>query len=730
LERYIERKTRFLHLDYETFCELDLKQVGLDVYTAHPSCCVLMAAYRIDKGPLKQWFPHLGPMPDDLRRALTSKRYQRWAFNAQFERVITRRVLKIKTPIKGWRCTMALAYMHCFVGGLDDVGKQMGLSDDKLKLNTFTEYFDILKVPEAKRNTKKPVGKRLIEIFCGPNRITKKQPHKYRDWNTDPELWDMFCRYNRQDVIAEEAVLRRLSPFKQFPIPEHEWELYELDQRINDRGFPVDIAFIDNIIEMSERRKAELNSAMGKITGVSNPNAVSQLYAWLKDHGYPEKNLRAESVKKVLTLHDEKLIKLPRECRRVLKMRQWASRTSVNKAKTAKRLVGAGNRIRYALQYGGASRTLRWAGRGVQTQNMTRTPKVLDAEEDVTKLSFATDCIRHGRYNWLETFIGEPMTALAGCMRSMFRTEDDDIEFKTADLSSIESAVIAWLTQCKRLLKVFRDKRDPYKDFGVEFYRKAYDLITRAERNICKPPALGCGFRMGPGEVRADGTLTGLLKYAENMGVKMTLAEAERAVEVFRRIYHEIPAHWKKYEIAIRKVMRNKTLKIMVGPVTFEWMQPYMTVLLPSGRRIYYHKPKIENKLIRTGEFRMAWDPVVKKRVRKERTYYRLTFTHMGRDNAPGGSNRWGRVESHGGVIMENIVQAIARDVLGVALMRAHKFGFWLIGHAHDEAIAEGRRGDNKFTWQKLCDILREAIDWAPGLPLGAAGWSAPFYRK
>lgn len=706
LERVIADRVRTLHLDYETFCELDLKKVGLDVHSAHPSCRVLMCAYRLDRGPLQHWQPHLERMPRELRRALKDPRCLKWGFNAQFERVITKRVLKIKTPIKGWRCSMALAYMHCFAGQLEQVGAQIGLRVDKQKSKD---------------------GKRLIKIFCMPNKPTKNQPYVIRDWNTDPELWEEFCDYNKQDVVAEESILRKLNPEK-YPIPEFEWELYELDQRINDRGIPVDMQFIDNIIWMSAERKRVLLARMAKIAKVKNANSTAQILPWLKANGYPETDLRADSVKKALAKHKKGDIKLPKLCVRMLKLRQFASLTSVNKAKTAKLVVGKGNCVRYQLQFGGASRTLRWAGRKVQSQNMKRTPKMLDAEEDDTKLSFVTNLIRDGDMSNLELAVGEPMIALSGCMRSMFRCPDGE-EFKTADLKSIESAVIAWVTKCKRLLKVFREGRDPYRDFGMEFYRKAYDAITREERNICKPPALGCGFRMGPGKILPNGKKTGLIAYAENMGVDMSLNIAFRAVGVYREIYEEIPAHWKLYETAIKAVMAGEGPQT-VGPVTFERMKPYLVIRLPSGRCIYYFQPKIESKQIFTGRMIRVKDKITGEVKKVKESYWRKVFTHWGRDNTPSGRNVWRRIESHGGVIIENIVQAIARDVLAVGLMRAHKAGFKLVGHAHDEAIARGKVGDLKLTWKYLCQILATAIDWAKGLPLGAAGWAGIYYRK
>lgn len=684
-----------LHLDYEAFCEVDITKIGLDVYSAHPSCRVLMAAYRINGGRLQQWFPHLDPeIPEDLKAALLSRKCKKWAFNGQFERVITKRVLKLNTPRKGWRCSMVLAYMHCFAGGLAEVGSAMGIPLDKQKQKD---------------------GKRLIRKFCQPQKITKNQPHRIRDWDTDPEDWQLFCEYNQQDVIAEEEIKKRLNSDR-YPVPEFEWEMYELDQLINDRGIPMDMAFAENVIKLSAQRKKLLLARMAKLTKCENPNSVSQLLPWLKEHGYTEPDLRADTVTKALKKD------LPKLCRKVLELRQFASLTSVNKAATAKLVVGEGDCIRYMLQFGGASRTLRWAGRRVQTQNMKRTPKLL---EDEAKLDYITDLIREGDMVGLEIAVPEPMTALSGCMRSMFRCRDGE-EFKTADLSSIEMAVSAWLTGCKRLLKVFRDKRDPYRDFGVEFYKKSYDEITGSERNICKPPCLGCSYGMGAGGELDNGKKTGLIGYAENMGVDMRMEDAERAVGIYRKIYHEIPDHWKLYGKAINRVMRGEG-PVTVGPVTFERTPPYLTVLLPSGRRIYYFKPKIERKIVLSKKSKWVRNPKTGVSEKVRETYIRYDFTHMARDNAPGGTNRWRRVTSWAAVVFENLVQAIARDVLAVGLMRAHKAGFKIVGHAHDEIIAVG---DKQMPYQRLCEVMTRPIDWCPGLPLGAAGWSGAYYRK
>lgn len=687
-----------LHLDYETACELDIRRVGLDRYTAEPSCRVLMAAYRINDGPLQHWEGHRAPFPSDLREALVDPAVERWAFNAQFERVVTRRVLKIPTPIRNWRCTMVLAFMQSFTGGLSEIGKQVGLSPDDRKLKS---------------------GDDLIRVFSVPQKPTMNQPHVWRNWDTDPDLWEEFVRYNKQDVLTEEAVKRRLI---KYPVPEDEWQFYELDQVINDRGVPLDLQFVANVMQMAKRRKAELDAEMKEITGLSNPLSVAQLLPWVRYHGYPYPNLQKEFVVKALVRHrHEGGVVLAGDCARVLEMRLLVSKTSISKADAADRTVGPGDRVRFMYQFAGASRTGRFAGRNVQPQNMVRTPKMFDPEDGDERLTLATDLIRQGDYDGVELFVNEPMEAFSGAMRSMFRAPEG-YQFTVCDYSSVESAGLGWVSKCPRLLDVFRSGKDPYKDFATLFFEKPYDEVTRAERQICKPPTLGCGYRLSAGRV-TEGTKTGLLRYAEGMGIEMSEEQAERAVSVFRSGYPEIPQFWYGCEDAIKYVMQTQR-PYDFGYIRFDYHKPYLTIRLPSGRYIYYYRPQyrkipIEIKWEKTS---VGWTLV-------DKPYYveRVVFSYMARIQ---GTTKWDLVNSHGGVTTENIVQALTRDILKVGLQRLHEAGFKIVGHSHDEAIAVTPIGDNYYTLERMRELMSAPIAWAPGFPLNAAGWSAPFYRK
>lgn len=693
-----------LDLDYETKANVDLTKVGLDVYSSPRSKPdILMTAYRINKGPLVQWQKRDGRIPGELKEALLDPHVRKWAFNAQFERVITKRVLGIDTPRENWRCSMVLSYMHSFTGQLEDVGRQVGLPSDKQKMKD---------------------GKRLIRKFTIPQKLTTNQPHLWRNWITDPEDWDLFGDYNKQDLITEEALKRRLLVF---PILDDEWSFYELDQEINDRGIPVDMDFIENVIWMAAQRKAELTAQMEEITGLSNPNSVSQLLPWLQAGGYPYDDLQKESVEKALKRLKTGEIRFDSDVKNVLELRQWSSRTSTSKALTAKLVVGDDGFARFLFQFAGASRTNRFSGRTIQSQNMMRTPKLLDAEENDEKLTFVTDLIRAGDYEGFDLVLKEPMLGFTGCMRGLFRAPEG-YEFVTCDLAQIEFIGLGVVAGCQRIIDVYLSGRDPYKDFGMDFYKLPYEQINGAQRQICKPPVLACGYRLGP---------IGLIIYAENMGVDITPDEAKRAVTIYREKFPEVKQFWYDCEKAIKYVLTtHKPYKL--GLVTFEWMKPYLLIRLPSGRYIYYYKPMLQDRLVRTGRMQ-------EKRVRsrgffldgypegqwfteeEEETYIKKTFTYMGRNQK---NTQWERIDSHGGVTTENIVQALTRDVLKVGLQRVKKVGFNIVHHGHDEIMALVKKGDSYFTLERMREEMTRTIDWAPSFPLKAAGWVAPFYRK
>lgn len=690
-------QNRELSLDFETYCDLDLKAVGLDLYSSHPSCEVLMAAYKIDSGKTKHWDATEEEMPDDLRVALEDPSFTIWAFNAQFERMILWRVLKMKIPIHRFKCTMVLSYMHSFFGGLDQVCKQAGLPIEKQKLDT---------------------GKKLIRLFSMPQRITKKQPLSRLDSFTNPAEWDEFIEYNIQDVETEYALRKRLDRPK-YPVPEREWHFYWLDQVINDRGLPIDRRFVENALRMATNRKAELLHEMNEITGLSNAGSRAQLLPWIMERGYPFKDLTKDSVKKALAIHkhavQERLNEglMSDECVHVLKLRQQQSRTTPSKYTALLTAMGKDDRMRFVFQFAGASRTARFAGRRFQPQNLTtlRLPGDDATHEEV--MSQITDCIRDDDYAAVRLYMSEPMNALAGLVRSSVRARKGK-HLLVCDLSSIESVVIGWIAECERLLNVFRNGKDAYKDFATELFKCAYEEVTSGQRKMAKPATLGAGYRLGGGEMR-DGKRTGLWGYAENMGVDMTQKEAHKNVATFRRVYPEIPQCWYALEDAIKRTIRTQR-RTTVGLIRFTYEKPYLMCHLPSGRIIYYLKPRVERKPFKVRDHEGNLKTIMKDQI-----------SYMGKQQ---NGNAWIRVYSHGGKFIENIVQAVARDILREGLMLAHEKGFYIVGHVHDEIICEEAINDNEHTLAELRECMIAPISWGDGLPLNAAGHQGKFYRK
>ena len=702
-------RTRTLSLDFETYCDLNLKDVGLDLYSAHPSCEVLMAAYQIDDGPVRHWDRTVDQrMPRDLWDALHDERREIWAFNAQFERTILNRVLDIWPTIRRFRCTMVLAFMHSYTGTLDQIGERAGLDQNQKKM---------------------AMGKKLIGMFSMPQKITRNQPLRRFTSETHPVEWKLFCEYNRQDVVAETALKRRLWREK-YPIPQREWDFYALDQEINDRGLPIDRVFVTRALDMAERRKAELVTEMRLLAPkITNPGSQPQLLPWLQERGYPFDDLKKDSVKKVLTADagrrsgelkekpGELYPTLTDDCVKMLKLRLQQSRTTPTKYAALLKAMGADNRMRFVFQFDGASRTGRFAGRRFQPQNLTTMRLPGDDSTHESVMSICTDAIRRDDFDGVRLLRKEPLDALAGLVRSSVRPRKGK-KLIVCDLSSIESVVIGGVSKCERLLNVFRDGKDAYKDFATELFKVPYAEVTSTMRKQAKPATLGAGYRLGGGEIR-DGKKTGLWGYAENMGIDMTRKEAHKGVAVFRRVYSEIPETWYALEDAIMRVIRRKTDKRVVvnDIVSFHYEAPYLVCTLPSGRCIYYLKPRIQKVWLEytdreTGE---------KKRTLKDNTSY------MGKTQ---NGNGWKRILSHGGKFVENVVQAIARDILREGIMRASEYGFTVIGHVHDEIICEEDIGSNRYTLEALRQCMIESIAWCLNLPLGAAGFEGLFYRK
>lgn len=722
------------HLDYETASSVNLKVHGLDRYLDAPDARVLMCAGAFDDDEPTLWEAHHGePFPREWRKALLSRDVKKWGFNSSFERLSSRRLMDIRTPYQGWRCSMVLGHMQSFVGDLALMGERVMLPMDKQKMAD---------------------GKRLIKKFTMPQKVRKNQPHEWLDWETDPEDWELFGEYCVQDVVSERSIKKRLLTQKML---ESEWELYEIDQIINDRGIPIDPIYVQAALDLSAQRKIELTELLQRKTNyeLGNVNSPKQIMGWLKERGYPFNDLKKDTVKKVIMqCADEqgaKLVILEDDVVELetikpggtmtpqglagLQLRQQLARTSTAKYTAILKALGRGNRFRGGFQFGGAARTNRWAGRRLNPQNLARMPSVLEIGKAAQALGvpvnalldLATQMIRDGDYEGLKLLVDEPLNVLAGLVRSAIRVADEDEEeLCAADLSSIETVTSAWLTNCTRLLDVFKSGKDAYIDFAQFMFKKSYEEVTKPERQKAKPAVLGACYRLGGGRL-IEGKRTGLWGYAEAMGVDLTEKESADAVALYRKIYVEIERAWFAIEKAVAAAMQSGGSVVPVikvngnhfrMPITIQKEGPYLTIKLPSGRRLFYYKPRMVTKTFRgrpTEEYPLG-EP-----------YKRTNLTYMGKQQ---NGNAWKRIDSHGGKLFENIVQAVARDILAVGIRRAHDFGYKIVMHVHDEIVALIKKGSNIHTVGHLCSLMTATIPWCADMPLKAAGWHAPFYRK
>ena len=673
---------RELHLDYETSSLVDLTKCGADVYSRDPSTRVLMLSWSFDEEHVRLWEPHLGPMPEELLEALTDSNVRKIAFNAAFEIAITTNTLKIKTDPRQWRCVMVMSL------SLGMPGKMETLVRDALKLD--------------KKYWKDPEGDRLITKFCKPGGAKKNTA----PWDQHPVDWAKFCGYGRQDVVSERKAYKILLRYIDDIDGLFKW--WQLDQKINNTGLPVDYSFIDTAKRLAADAKVGYSELMKKITGLKNPNSGKQLLPWLQDRGYPYASLAKNKAQ--IAMRDEN-VDLEEEAAEVLNLRFDSNKTSMSKFDALRRASWKG-RLRNTFQFMGAGATGRWAGR-ILGQNM---PRPWKGVEDF--LAAAREMIADGDLDGLFAFFGKPLDVLISSIRSAIAAPAGK-KFVVADLSSIELVVISWLTGCKFWLDVVRSGKDAYKAFAVEWLQVAYEAVTKAMRNLSKPPALGCGYRMGPGrevtDHKGDRQKTGLWGYGANMGVDLTKEQCKAAVKVYRALSPEIVQAWYDLEKAALECVQTGEPQT-VGMITFDIKAPFLRMRLPSGRCVHYCRPRVEMVELEF-EDEQTGEVIISKKIGL--TYERLSQT----------TNKWVRRANHGGRFIEQAVQAIARDLLAEGLRNADEAGFEVVGHYHDEILTLVDE-DSHLGVEQLVECMTRLPKWASGLPCRAEGYEDSFYHK
>lgn len=720
-----------LHTDFETRSALELSDVGIYNYATHPSTEILMLAYAFGKGEVCLWEPHLGPMPERLREGLLNPDTQKGAWNAGFERNILLYKLGISVPYELWNDPMINARYLSMPGSLESVGSILdidyGLRKDEAGeklLNLFSKPLPIKK-PRKKATNENT----LFDISpTGPEKVECV----FADHVSHPEEWERLASYCKQDIVAERALGELMA---HFPLPEKEIRLWHLDQKINDVGMPADRVFVERALDLAVDDKRLQSGNLIKMTGLQNANSPKQFLKWVQGQGYPYNSLRKEPVKVALSDPEVKITPLGREA---LEVRKKSSKTSYTKLAAILPALSDDNRLRDQFLFMGSSRAGRWSGKAVQLHNMARPIKSVEEVEDLDaarELIYAKDfegIVRRFKEKQKDgTFKpGSVLDVITSCIRSSFVAPKGK-RLNVCDLNAIENRVLGWVAGEDKILEVFRLGRDPYLAFASLMYKIPYDVLaatkktpdTKEKRQVAKPAVLGAGYRLAGGKwgvnpKTKDRIKTGLWGYAENMGVLISQELAIASVKSFRAEYRKVVQLWYDSESAVARCIRQGGQQ-MIGPTGLVWCDRkkrkdgtlVLRIHLPSGRCLHYLNAGLETSV-------MEGD---------NGPYEKENFTYDGIDQI---SRQWGLVRSHGGKIVENIVQAISRDVLAESMLEADEVGFEIIGHVHDEIVTLSDDTEDSLGLVDLKCIMSTTPQWAPGLPLNAEGYEGYYYRK
>ena len=645
-------KPKILGIDLETYSSAPLPKCGVYRYVDATDFEILLFSYAYDDGPVKTIDLACGdPLPEDVLTALEDPKIIKVAYNAQFERVCLSRYLGRWLDPHQWRCTAVMASYLTLPSRLADVAVALKLTQQKME-----------------------EGKDLIRYFSVPCKPTKANGGRTRNMPADaPEKWAVYRQYNAQDVETERAVRKALEAW---PLPEHEWELYALDQIINDRGVRIDRKLVKNAMAVDAAfSEAAYRRAKG-LTGLENPGSVNQLKAWLADQNIPMESLAKKIVQEKAAQTDGIVAEL-------LNLRLELSKTSVKKYESMARTVCRDGRVHGLLQFGGASRTFRWAGRMVQVQNLP--------QNHLPDLDLAREIVKAGDEKQLELLFGSVPNTLSELIRTAFIPRDG-YRFIVADFSAIEARVLAWLAGEDWVLEEFRGKGKIYEATASRMFHIPQETIVKGHPNYeyrqkGKQATLSCGYGGGIGALKA-------------MGARMPEEEMQPLVDAWRAANPNIVAFWGALDRAARRVIHKQETN-RVGKVTLYWQDDKLLMRLPSGRNLCYQSPHFT-------ENRFGSDAI---------GYY-----------APNAAGQMVEQETFGGKLAENATQAIARDVLAHAMLNLEKAGYPIVFHVHDEAIMEVPIGEGSL--EEACRIMAISPDWAKDLPLRADGDEMRYYQK
>lgn len=646
---------KHLHIDIETYCDLDVSDVGVYRYAEDNSFKIILFAYSFDGEPVTVIDCSNGEsIPARVWKALTDPSILKIAHNANFEYVCIETYYGVGLDLKQWFCTMIAAAYLGLPLGLDKVGQVLGLSEQK----------------DAR-------GKSLITFFCKPCKPTKKNGGRTLNLpEHDPEKWDDFKEYNAQDVRTEKQVYEYISRFP--GLPEEEREYWILDQIINATGITVDREFIEAAIETNKRFTKDVHDEIVNLTGVDNPNSLPQLKRWLfQELGYEVHSLGKDYLNDAI---DGAL--LPGHVERVLRLRQFASKTSIAKYDTMLAYAQKDGRIRGLLQFYGANRTGRFSGRGVQVQNLKRTLKrgLLTAREAVVK--DIADLLYDDVPDVISKLTRTALVASEGC------------SLVVSDFAAIEARVVAWLAGEDWVLDVFNTHGKIYEATAANMFNVPLEMITKESdlRAKGKVATLALGYQGGAGALITMGALREGLDEAELPAL----------VSAWRSANPRIVKLWREVEGAAKHVIKNKTSYVLRKPycsLRFIYDRGYLFIELPSGRRLAYYGASVDKGRL---------------------SYWGIDQT----------KKIWCKTDTYGGSLVENITQAVARDCLCNAMKRMYEALIKIVCHIHDEVVVEVCDGEAADTLHRMNKIMAISPVWAKDLPLLGDGFISKYYKK
>lgn len=643
-------------MDIETFSSVDLGKSGVYRYAESEDFEILLFGYSVNGSPVRVVDLACGEnLPEEIRKAISDPTVMKWAFNAQFERICLSRFLGMPTgeyldPVS-WHCTMIWSATLGLPMSLAGVGTVLGLEKQKL-----TE------------------GKDLIRYFCVPCKATKVNGGRTRNLpEHDWIKWERFKSYNLRDVETEMEIQKKLS---RFPVPENEWRNYCLDQKINDRGVALDMELAHRAVQCDNQYREFYLRQAREITGLENPNSVLQLRDWLWERGVELDSLSKNAVQDLLPDTDG-------DVRKVLSLRQELAKSSVKKYTAMENLVCRDSRGRGLIQFYGASRTGRYAGKLLQVQNLP--------QNHLPDLETARALVQSGNFDALEMLYDSVPNVLSELIRTAI-VPKKGCRFIVSDFSAIEARVLSWFAGEQWRLDTFTQGGDIYcasasQMFGVPVEKHG---INGELRQKGKQAELACGYGGSVGAMKSMG--------AVRMGVKEE--ELQPLVDAWRQANPRIVQFWWEVDRAAKTCVKQH-IPTQAGRLRFEYQSGILFIQLPSGRRLAYAKPRM-------GENRFGGEAI---------TY-----------EGVGTGRKWERLETYGAKCVENIVQGTARDLLALALLRLEEAGYPVVMHCHDEAICEVPIGQGSV--EEVNRIMAVAPEWAEGLPLKADGFETEFYKK